>query len=1082
MNPFLRGTFYLLLMLFLTASAPADPYDTLRMAWRDQILATAADPVKVVKKAKAHWEGSSSQVAMNASPSPASFYLWSDLPIGSESQNVVDTFKRLRAMALAYAMPGSSLAGDASLATAVAAGLDWMTANVFTTSTTVPYQSWYDWEIASPQALNDTAVLIYPALSAAQITQYGAAVDHFGPDGLFSTTFNWNKLEGANTSNAVLVTLIRGILAKSGAKLTQGQTRLSKVFPYATTGDGFYRDGSYKFHGDTAYNGHYGLEQLQTVALVVNFLKGSPWAITDPNLANVYSWINEGFKPLIYHGALMDMSRGRVSSWSNHSQEVAGAAALDAIREVALFAPAATAASLIAYAAAPQLAAGQFHFSQIDRVTSFRSGFAFALSMSSRRIVNFENLSNTSNRKGGFTGDGMTYLYVGTPDTQFTGDFWPTVDPFHLPGTTVEQTYAPQPGTTDQDWVGGAHVAGTYGVAGMALHPVTSASGPSTLQGRKSWFMLNQEVVCLGAGITCSSGNPVDTTVENRRLGAVPTASFHADGVTYPPTIGWNTALTHATSCTLDGVGGYYFPGGVTNLHAAVVASSGAWTDLRPGDSDSTTYTDHYLKLYFKHGVQPTNASYAYVLLPTLTPSNSLAYSKSHQVKILSNTPTVQAVKKPSLGVFAANFWEANGGTVDWLTVNKAASVMSLEADKKLTLGISDPTQKNTGTTTVTLNRAATSLVFADPGVTVTQLTPQIIFTVQMDVTQGRTLQVTFATATTEAVVNFTTSGTWTCPANVTATRVECWGGGGAGGSALAIPANNFQNGGGGAGGAYARMDSFPLTPGAIYQVNVGTGGENNSSVNGTTAAGGDSWFNTVLAPSTQILAKGGAGGATASGNTPNHPGGTGSTMGSLGDKVAAGSSGTSGTAGAPGSGGGGGEGSAAGGGGRGATSSGTLKAGGRGSAGQVVLTLTLPTIPLDLAASRSAWRQVHFATPMNLGTGADAADPDGDGISNADEYIFGTPPRSTNSRAFLSASSSGTGRVLTFTATPTTGTGYAGFTRHYSLEMTTNLTNPSAWTPVPAYENIIATNQVIVISPAPRTTPTFYRLKAWLQ
>ena len=987
-------------------------------------------------------------------------------------------------MALGYAMPGSVLAGDTDLATAVADGLDWMTENVFSTSATDPYLSWYDWEIASPQALNDTAVLIYPVLTAAQIDQYGAAVDHFGPDGLFSTTFNWNKLAGANTSNVVLVTLIRGILAKSSAKLTQGQTRLSKVFLYVTTGDGFYRDGSYKFHGDVAYNGHYGLEQLKNVAMVVNFLKDSPWAITDPNLANVYSWINEGFKPLIYHGALMDMSRGRVSSWSNHSQEVAGATALDAIREVASFAPAATAASLNAFAAAPRLAAGQFHFTHIDRVTSFQSGFAFGLSMSSSRVANFENLRGSSNLKGGFTGDGMTYLYVGTPDTQFTGDFWPTVDPFHLPGTTVEQTHAPEPDTTDQDWVGGAHVAGTYGVAGMALHPVASASasGPSTLQGKKSWFMLNQEVVCLGAGITCSSGNPVDTTVENRRLGAVPTASFHVDGVTYPPTIGWNTALTHATSCALDGVGGYYFPGGATNLQAAVVASSGAWTDLRPGDSNSTTYTDHYLKLYFKHGVQPTNASYAYVLLPTLTPSNSLAYSKSHQVKILSNTPTVQAVKKPSLGVFAANFWEASGGTVDWLTVNKAASVMSLEADKKLTLGISDPTQKNTGTTTVTLNRAATSLVADDPGVTITQLTPQIIFTVQMNATQGRTLQVTFATATTETVVNFTTSGTWTCPPNVTATRVECWGGGGAGGSATAIPTNNSQNGGGGAGGAYARLDSFPLTPGAVYQVNVGTGGENNSSVNGTTMAGGDSWFNTVLAPSAQILAKGGAGGATASGNTPNHPGGTGSTVGSLGDKVAAGSSGTSGTAGAPGSGGGGGEGSAAGGGGRGATSSGALKAGGGGSAGQVVLTLTLPTIPLDLAASRSAWRQVHFATPVNLGTGADAADPDGDGISNADEYIFGTPPRSANSRAFLSASSSGTGRVLTFTATPTTGTGYAGFTRHYSLEMTTNLTNPSAWTPVPAYENIIATNQVIVISPAPRTTPTFYRLKAWLQ
>jgi Polysaccharide lyase family 8, super-sandwich domain/Polysaccharide lyase family 8, N terminal alpha-helical domain/Polysaccharide lyase family 8, C-terminal beta-sandwich domain len=889
-------------------------------------------------------------------------------------------------------------------------------------------------------------------------------------------------LAGANTSNVVLVTLIRGILAKSNAKLTQGQTRLSKVFPYVTTGDGFYRDGSYKFHGDTAYNGHYGLEQLQNVALVVNFLKGSPWAITDPNLANVYGWINDGFKPLIYHGAMMDMSRGRVSSWSNHSQEVAGAAALDAIRKVASFAPAATAASLNAFATAPRLQTGQFHFTHIDRVTSFRNGFAFGLSMSSSRITNFENLRRTSNLKGGFTGDGMTYLYVGTPDTQFTGPFWPTVDTFHLPGTTVEQTYAPEPKTTDQDWVGGAHVAGTYGVAGMALHPAASASGPSTLQGKKSWFMLDQEVVCLGAGITCSSGNAVDTTVENRRLGAVPTAGFHVDGVTYPPTIGWNTALTRATSCALDGVGGYYFPGGATNLQATVVASSGSWKQLRPGDSDATMYTDHYLKLYFKHGVQPTNASYAYVLLPGLTASNSLAYSKSHQVRIISNTPTLQAVKKPSLGVLAANFWAAGGGTVDWLTVNKAASVITREADKKLTLGISDPTQKNTGTTTVTLNRAATRLVSADSGVTVVQLTPQIIFTVQMGETQGKALQVTFAPTTTETVVNFTTSGTWTCPANVTAARVECWGGGGAGGSASAIPGSNSQNGGGGAGGAYARLDSYPVTPGAVYQVNVGTGGVNNSSINGTTVAGGDSWFNTAPAPSSQILAKGGAGGATASGNTPNHPGGMGSTAGSLGDRVTAGTSGTPGTASAPGSGGGGAEGSAAGSGGMGATSNGALKPGGLGSAGQVVLTLTLPTDPLDLTAALAAWRQFHFATSVNLGTAADAADPDGDGISNSEEFIFGTPPRSANSRPLLSASSSATGRVLTFTASPSNGTGYAGLTRRYCLEMSTNLTNPSAWTAVPGYENIIAANQAVTISQPTRATPTFYRLKAWLQ
>ena len=38
---------------------------------------------------------------------------------------------------------------------------------------------------------------------------------------------------------------------------------------------------------------------------------------------------------------------------------------------------------------------------------------------------------------------------------------------------------------------------------------------------------------------------------------------------------------------------------------------------------------------------------------------------------------------------------------------------------------------------------------------------------------------------TSRATVDpFTTSGTWTCPVGVTTVSVECWGGGGAGGSA----------------------------------------------------------------------------------------------------------------------------------------------------------------------------------------------------------------------------------------------------------------------------------------------------------
>ena len=109
----------------------------------------------------------------------------------------------------------------------------------------------------------------------------------------------------------------------------------------------------------------------------------------------------------------------------------------------------------------------------------------------------------------------MTYLYTGKTETQFSANFWATVDPYHLPGTTVEtNSHANSAGeaqVTDQKWVGGAQVAKAYGAAGMSMH-----SWSTSLFGKKSWFMFDNEIVCLGAGITCSGPKrEVHTTAEN---------------------------------------------------------------------------------------------------------------------------------------------------------------------------------------------------------------------------------------------------------------------------------------------------------------------------------------------------------------------------------------------------------------------------------------------------------------------------------------------------------------------------------------------------------------------------------------
>ena len=988
--------------------------------------------------------------------------IWSDLPPAAQtgvsadvaSGNIADSFKRLEYMAQAYAIQGCALYQDPTLLAAITGGLDWLTSNVYTSTGTV-FGNWYDWEIAGPQSLNNAAILLLSnpsALTSTQIANYVKAVYNYGPNSVnFKDYFWWGALTGANTSNVALTTAVQGILLGNNTTtvtrfwhntaghpvnpqtdyvvsgrllLEEAQGNLSgnnqldssgdSVFTPVTSGDGWYADGSFIFHVNIPYTGSYGQELTENIAILVKLLDGSTWEITDPDLSNIYGWITNGTMPLMYRGAMMDMVRGRAIASSSSDQYKVGAAALKNMRSVATFAPTDIAAELLAFADAPQVEPGQYHFASMDRVAAHRNGFSFGLSMSSTRVGGYEiNTTSPTNLKGWYTGAGVTYLYLGNPDTQYMDDYWATIDWYHLPGTTADLSplsVRPQDavtGVTDQNWVGGAQVDKTYGVAGMSAHP-----NGTQLYAKKSWFMLDDKIVCLGAGITSTSGGEVDTTVENRKLGKTGTTTFNiadtAYSLTAPAT--WANPVTVSTGtsptwCALGGVAGYYFPEGASNLQAQFVSGSGAWTTINPTDSDPAIYTDYYLQIVSKHGVNPTGAKYAYVILPNRTVSSVKAYAANPDVAILSNTePTsttagIQAVKSQTLGVVAANFWAKtsgpdNGGTADIITVNKQCSVIVKETYNTLSVGVADPTQSNTGNITVTLNgRASLATLSVDSGVTVTGNNP-ITLSVNVNGSKGKSFNASFsmspapvitsnlnmvgvtssplgyqiasdvsgvtygatglpqglsvntttgvitgtptesgtytatvsatngsgragyATLTIQVGANlsnlsstFGASTTWVCPANVTAVEVECWGAGGAGGSAYK-PVSGNAFGGGGAGGAYAKKNSVSVVPGTSYTISIGEGGVSAISPSLTTVSGGDSWFGSGSA--TYCLAKGGSGGQSviSSGSGIVGSGGVGSSTGSVGDVVFAGGNGLVGQ-GSPTNTGGGGGGSA---------------------------------------------------------------------------------------------------------------------------------------------------------------------------
>src|SRR6478735_3121654 len=125
--------------------------------------------------------------------------------------------------------------------------------------------------------------------------------------------------------------------------------------------------------------------------------------------------------------------------------------------------------------------------------------------------------------------------------------------------------------------------------------------------------------------------------------------------------------------------------------------------------------------------------------------------------------------------------------------------------------------------------------------------------------------------ANAQTTQTFNSSGTFTVPAGVTSITVEVWGAGGAGGGATGNPGA----GGGGAGGAYVK-NTFTVTPGTSYTINVGNGG---SGGTGSGPSGGPSWFGSA----STLLAVGGTGGSAAASSNVSANGATAPTSGNVG-------------------------------------------------------------------------------------------------------------------------------------------------------------------------------------------------------
>ncbi|NBE50875.1 polysaccharide lyase 8 family protein [Streptomyces boluensis] len=695
------------------AVSAEEEFDALRARWLTVQLGTGYDPAAGPFAARLKETGELAR-GFRDTMAPAADSLWPgyafDPPAG-----ITQSYSRLWTMTRAHVQEGTGLTGDAGLLADIVRGLDHLATTVYNPSTT-RYGNWWEWQIGSPRLLLDIVAALYDQLTEAQREAAFAAVGHFIPDSMLGDYTGTST--GANRVDLCRSVALRGILGRKPEKVALARDALSPVFPYVTKGDGLYADGSFVQHTWVAYAGTYGQVLMDGLGRLFTLLAGSTWEVKDPKKQIILDSVEHAFAPLIHDGLMMDSVNGRAISRGYlkaddrkvmrsdhfHGQGLIAAIALlaqgaspaeqarwhgmvkgwidrDTVSPILtgrqfdtddlarLHAVAATSVP-----AAPEPVAHKL-YTAMDRAVHRRPGWCANISMASERISYYE-CGNGENPRGWHTGAGMLYWWgpEGKSD-QYTDWFWPTVDFCRLPGTTVStkrladkaggEWGEPRPAA---QWVGGA-TDGEFAAVGQHLKGLGS-----TLTARKSWFCAADTVICLGAGITASDGVPVETVVDNRNLGESGTNSFTQQA-------GW---------AHLEGHGGWVFPSG-GRLRTLREDRTGAWSDINT-TSSTERRTRRWQTLWFDHGTDPTDASYAYLLMPGAGQRALAARAADRDwLSVLANDNARQAVSVRSLGLTAANFWKA--GTVGPLTADGPASVLLRRRGSTADLTVSEPSR-----------------------------------------------------------------------------------------------------------------------------------------------------------------------------------------------------------------------------------------------------------------------------------------------------------------------------------------------------------------------------------------------------
>jgi chondroitin AC lyase len=651
-----------LAVLLVTPPADADDLATITQRVTAQLLSSVPSTSTV-------------QGYMNSLQSNGS---WSDINYANMAQTnwtPLTHLQRLEAMAEDYSSSSSTLYHNATL------GADISNAYNYWISVDPQSTNWFDNDIATPQNLGQTMVLVSNSiLSPSQIS--------LGQNILARAKGDIPSQTGQNVVDEAIAGIYSAIVSGSNSDMSSAFGSIGgtiTVISAHSNGNGIQADHSYEFHGPQLYMGGYGTSYINDTLNWAAIGAGTQYdqnSITTNQLHLLVDYLLDGTQWFI-RGKTMDLTAdGRQVTFSSFVgagdgfvTAINNALALGTYRQSELQAFLARQQATISSGQASTTAnvlSGNRDFFDSEAMVQQRAGYYASVKVTSTRTSQPEQ-GNSQGLKNLYLGDGVNQIMV-------TGNEYLGIQPSwnwrRLPGTTVEQdsrsltppgTFGATKGTTA--YAGGVSDE-TYGAEAFAYNRFDVAA-------QKSWFFFNNEEVALGGAINAPNAtSEVDTTLNQCLLTS--TVSYETTASSTIQTLTTGTVTPTNLKWVYQGGVGYFFLTPVSNATIMAVAQSGTWAALNTAESSSTV-TQNVFTLYINHGTAVNNGSYSYIVVPNTTAAQMDSYFASTPIQFIRNDATVQAVRNSALDLTEAAFYAADSFTMvpgQTVGVNAPSTIM----------------------------------------------------------------------------------------------------------------------------------------------------------------------------------------------------------------------------------------------------------------------------------------------------------------------------------------------------------------------------------------------------------------------